>query len=71
MTVFFAIFGGREASLLLELLLEIGAVAEAAVVGNGLVVPFGMHLDNVLGLIDAQFVHSGCVGKVMLPQPDR
>ena len=33
------VVGGRHARRLLELLLEVAAVAEAAVVGNGLIAP--------------------------------
>ena len=46
--------GGGETRGLFELLLEITAVAEATVLGNSLVAPFGMLTKHALGLFNTQ-----------------
>ena len=62
-------FGGRETCLLLELFLEIAAITESAVLGDGLVGPMGVFRNDTHGLVDAQFVHPSSIGEVVLLEP--
>lgn len=48
------VFAGRHAYYLLELLLEIGAAAEAAVLGHVVIAPVRMLLQHLLGFLYAQ-----------------